>query len=125
MQPVNNNQKLIRILNEDVKRSKSGNFSPKVKRDSISISNTSRAFSKLNNFLNLGKRDRLDIGDLNPKEKKEFLKMLVKLLKMGIVGYEILKVNGKPEKHYIVNQIGDERIYGAKLYNKNRYSRND
>jgi hypothetical protein len=44
--------------------------------------------------------------------------MLAKLLKAGVVGYEVLEVNGKPEKHYIVNEIGDERIYGAKLYKK-------
>jgi hypothetical protein len=86
--------------------------------DSIEISNTSKAFAKVENFLNLGKRDRLDTGDLNEEEKKEFLKMLSKLLQEGIVGYEILEVNGKPEKHYIVNQIGDERLKGAKLYKK-------
>lgn len=86
--------------------------------DKIEFSNTSKAFAKLDNFLNLGKRDRLDVSDLNDSEKKEFLKMLATLLQKGIVGYEVLEVNGKPEKHYIVNQIGDQRIYGAKLYKK-------
>lgn len=86
--------------------------------DKIEISNTAKAFAKLDNFLNLGKKDRLDTSDLNEEEKKEFLKMLAKLLQEGIVGYEILEVNGKPEKHYIVNQIGDERIKGAKLFNR-------
>ncbi|MBX3006648.1 MAG: hypothetical protein KF816_01345 [Melioribacteraceae bacterium] len=86
--------------------------------DKIEISNTAKAFAKLDNFLNLGKKDRLDTSDLNEEEKKEFLKMLAKLLQEGIVGYEILEINGKPEKHYIVNQIGDERIKGAKLYKK-------
>lgn len=86
--------------------------------DKIEISNTTKAFAKLDNFLNLGKKDRLDTSDLNEEEKKEFLKMLAKLLQEGIVGYEILEINGKPEKHYIVNQIGDERIKGAKLYKK-------
>jgi len=118
MLPVNNNQKLIRFLNEDMKLQKSKSPLAQAKRDSIEISNTSKAFNKLNNFFNLGKRNRLDISDLNPKEKKEFLKMLAKLLKVGIIGYEILNVNGKPEKHYIVNEIGDQRIYGAKLYKK-------
>ena len=92
----------------------------KFPEDTIEISNTSKVFKKLDDFLNLGKPDRLDLSDLNPEEKEEFLKMLSKLLKAGIVGYEILEVNGKPEKHYIVNQIGDERIYGAKLY-KEKY----
>lgn len=86
--------------------------------DKIEISNTAKAFAKLDNFLNLGKKDRLDTSDLNEEEKKEFLKMLAKLLQEGIVGYEILEVNGRPEKHYIVNQIGDERIRGAKLFNR-------
>lgn len=86
--------------------------------DKIEISNTAKAFAKLDNFLNLGKKDRLDTSDLNEEEKKEFLKMLAKLLQEGIVGYEILEVNGRPEKHYIVNQIGDERIKGAKLFNR-------
>jgi len=86
--------------------------------DKIEISNTAKAFAKLDNFLNLGKKDRLDTSDLNEEEKQEFLKMLAKLLQEGIVGYEILEVNGKPEKHYIVNQIGDERIRGAKLFNR-------
>jgi len=86
--------------------------------DSIEISNTSKAFAKIDSFLNLGKSDRLDTDDLNEEEKKEFLKMLADLIKEGIVGYEVLEVNGKPERHYIVNQIGDERIYDAKLYKK-------
>ena len=86
--------------------------------DTVQLSDTSKVFSKLDNFMNLGKRDRFNVSDLNDEEKKEFLKMLSELLKRGIVGYEVLEVNGKPEKHYIVNQIGDQRIYGAKLYKK-------
>ena len=73
----------------------------------------------MDNFLNLGKPDRLDLGGLNEEEKKEFLKMLAELIQIGVVGFEVIEVNGKPEKHYIVNQIGDQRIYGAKLYKKN------
>ncbi len=94
------------------------------KSDSIDISASSRAFKKIDDFLNLGKPDRLNTDDLNPEEEKEFLKMLSSLLKQGVIGYEILEVNGKPEKHFIVNQIGDERIKGAKLYTKNDYYRN-
>jgi len=90
-------------------------------KDKLEISNTSKAFSKVEKFLNLGRPDRLDIDDLNEEEKKEFLKMLSALLKKGIVGYEILEVNGKPEKHYIVNQIGDERLNGAKVYKRKGY----
>ncbi|HPN39104.1 MAG TPA: hypothetical protein PL041_11940 [Melioribacteraceae bacterium] len=91
------------------------------KTDKLEISASGKAFKKIDDFLNLGKPDRLNTDDLNPAEKEEFLKMLSTLLKKGIIGYEILEVNGKPEKHYIVNQIGDERIKGAKLYKKNDY----
>lgn len=93
--------------------------------DKIEISNTSKAFDKLNDFLNLGKPGRMDISDLSSEERKEFLKMLSELLKSGIIGYEIKEVDGKPEKHFIVNQIGDKRLYGAKLYTKkdNYYNR--
>lgn len=95
----------------------------KLPQDKIEISNTSKAFAKIESFLNLGKADRLDISGLNDAEKEEFLKMLATLLKEGIVGYEIIDVNGKPEKHYIVNQIGNERLYGKKLYKKQGYNK--
>ncbi len=88
-----------------------------LKKDTIEISDTSRAFSKLNDFMNLGKSFSLsDINDMSPGEKEEFLKMLSTLLKEGVVGYEELEVNGQKEKHFIVNQIGDQRIYGAERY---------
>ncbi|MFH1195755.1 MAG: hypothetical protein V1720_08570 [bacterium] len=110
-------QSIYSYLLEKIKVSAKDN----TKKDSIEISNTSKAFAKLDKFLNLGSPDRLDIDDLNSAEKEEFLKMLTELLKKGVVGYEILEVNGKPEKHYIVNQLGDERIKGAKLYRRRGY----
>lgn len=88
------------------------------KSDSVEISNTAKIYDKVDKFLNLGDSDRLDIGELNEVERKEFLKLLSALIKKGIVGYEVLDVNGKPEKHFIDNQIGDERLKGAKLYKK-------
>lgn len=91
------------------------------KKDSIEISSTSKAFDKVNKFLNLGRPDRLDISDLNPEEKEEFVKMIAALVQKGIIGYEIREVDGKPEKHYFVNEIGDERLYGTKLYNRPGY----
>jgi hypothetical protein len=91
------------------------------KNDSIEISNTARVYDKIDKFLNLGRPDRLDIDDLNEEEKKEFYKMLADLINNGIIGYEILEVKGKPEKHFLDTQIGDHRIYGARLYKKNGY----
>jgi len=88
------------------------------KSDSIEISNTAKVYDKVDKFLNLGDSDRLDVGELNEAERKEFLKMLTALIKKGLVGYEVLDVNGKPEKHFVDNQIGDKRLKGAKLYKK-------
>lgn len=88
------------------------------KSDSVEISNTAKVYDKVDKFLDLGDSDRLDIGELNEAERKEFLKMLSALIKKGIVGYEVLDVNGKPEKHFVDNQIGDKRLKGAKLYKK-------
>lgn len=105
------------LLAEDLKGAKKTEKGS-VKKDTIEISNTSKAFAKLDNFLNLGSSDRLDLSDLNDSEKKDFIKMLADLVHQGVVGYEVINVNGKPEKHYIVNEIGDKRLYGKKLYKK-------
>ena len=115
MNPVDNTSKSIQVypFPNDVKSETKTVIDSK---DTIEISNTSKAFAKLDNFLNLGKPDRLDLGGLNEEEKKEFLKMLAELIQIGVVGFEVIEVNGKPEKHYIVNEIGDRRIYGVKLY---------
>ncbi len=129
MQPVSFSGNLLSSIlqSEQSKSNKIGlGGSSGSKLDSLEISASGKAFKKIDDFLNLGKPDRLDTNDLNPAEKEEFLKMLSALLKKGIIGYEVLEVNGKPEKHYIVNQIGDERIKGAKLYKKDDYyTRND
>ncbi len=85
-------------------------------KDSIKISNTSKAFSNVDKFLNLGSSDRLDLSKMNKSEKEEFIKMVASLAKKGIVGYEELEVNNQREKHFIETEIGDERIKGAKLY---------
>ena len=57
-------------------------------------------------------------GDDTKVGLEEFLQMLSTLLKKGVVGYEILEIDDKPEKHFIVTQIGDERTYGAEIYNE-------
>lgn len=119
MEPITNRSNILQTLYPSYVKKENGKEDKT--SDSIEISNTSKAFAKLDNFLNLGKSDRLETSDLNEEERKEFLKMLSDLIKKGVVGYEVLEVNGKPEKHYVVNQIGDERIYGAKLYKKKGY----
>lgn len=118
MQINNDGKSLLIYDNENYKTGKSGFNKKEERKDKIEISNTSKAFDKLNDFMNLGKPGRMDISDLSPEEREEFLKMLADILKQGIIGYEIREVDGKPEKHFIVNQIGDERLYGTKLYTK-------
>jgi len=120
MKPVDNSISILNISNEDFKNVKKTN-ADSLPKDSVEISNTAKVYDRIDKFLNLGRPDRLDVSDLNDAEKEEFLRMLVNLLKHGIIGYEILEVNGQPEKHFIVNQIGDERIYGAKLYKKDGF----
>ncbi len=91
------------------------------KTDKIEISNTARVYDKIDNFLNMNGKNRLDLSDLNDAEREEFFKMLNALIKKGIVGYEYLDVNGKKEKHFLTNEIGDERIYGAKKWKERNY----
>lgn len=115
---VNDSDSIMKFFKYDFGKSDKTNKQQQLRKDSLEISNTSKAFKKVESFLNLGKPDRLDTSDLNEAERDEFLKMLGKLLQHGIVGYEILEVDGKPEKHYLVTQLGNDRIRGAKLYNK-------
>jgi len=82
----------------------------------VNISNTSKIFNKLDSFLNLGRSESLSTDELSSEEREEFMSMLSTLLKEGVVGYEILEVDGQREKHFIVTQIGNERTYGAGLY---------
>lgn len=83
-------------------------------KDSLEISNTAKTFKKLDDFLNLGKKNRFDLSGLNEAEKREFIKMLTTLIQHGIIGYREYEVEGREEKHFIVNTIGDKRLYGAR-----------
>ncbi len=123
MKPIDNSKSVQTLFNTYFDKTKSHNNSDK-KKDTVEISNTAKVFDKIDRFMNLGKSDRLQINDLNSAERNEFIKMQAALLKKGIVGYEVLEINGKPEKHDIVLQIGNERTYGAKLYKKRGYDKN-
>lgn len=132
MLSISEKQSIVNLLNSEIKtdkKQKTG-LAAKIKEngapnkfgtidDVVEISDTAKAFARVDDFLNLGKPDRLNTDDMTPGEKEEFLKMLSILLKKGVVGYEMLEVDGKPEKHFIVSQIGDERLYDAKLYDEN------
>jgi len=86
-----------------------------LRREGYNVPNTSKAYRKLDEFLNLGNSREVNTDDLTPEEKAIFLKMLSILLKHGVVGYNVYEVNGRQEKHYLVNTIGDSRLYGKKI----------
>jgi len=83
-------------------------------KDTVEISDFGKVFQKVDDFLNLGKKERMDISELNETEKEEYLRMVSKLADKGVVGYETFEINGQKEKHFLANQIGNKRLYGAK-----------
>jgi hypothetical protein len=85
------------------------------RKDSSPISNTSKAWRKLDQFLNLGSTKDLSLSDLSEQEKQQFLKMLSRLLSAGVVGYKVYEVNGKIEKHFEVVSLGNPRLRNAKV----------
>jgi len=86
----------------------------------INEAGKSDLFGAVDNFFNLGKSDRLNsYYNLSDKDKESFLKVVSELMKQGYVGYEILEIDGQPEKHSIESQIGDSRTSNAKLYDEN------
>jgi hypothetical protein len=117
MQPITGFSSLQNIVNDITKKENVSAGDTTTSKDTAEISDTSKVFSQVDKFLNLGNPDRLDLGKMSPADKEEFLKVVANLLKKGVVGYEVLNVNGQPEKHFIENEIGDSRIEGAKLYN--------
>jgi len=88
------------------------------KKDSIEISDSTKAFAAVEKTLDLSSLHSIDLSGLSEQEKEEYGKMLSSLMKKGIAGYEVLNVNGEPEKHFLETEIGDERIKGAKLYRR-------
>ena len=120
MEPVTGFNPLNSLIESKTKKEDAPAKSTASFKDTADISDTSKVFSQVDHFMNLGSQDRFDVGSMSPADKKEFLKIVANLLHNGVVGYEVLKVNGQPEKHFIENEIGDERIKGAKLYNNGR-----
>jgi hypothetical protein len=120
MQPITGSNSIKSYFEEKIIK---GNAPPKSTtsfKDTANISDTSKVFSQVDHFLNLGNPGRVDVGSMSPADRKDFLKIVANLLHNGVVGYEVLNVNGQPEKHFIENEIGDTRIKGAKLYKNGR-----
>lgn len=87
--------------------------------DPVELSVSHDVFSAVDDYFNLGKSGRFEaFHNLSRDDKEQFVKIVAELAKAGYMGYEELVVNKKVEKHEMTNQIGDDRLYGAKVYDR-------
>jgi len=73
----------------------------------------------VDDFLDLsgGPRDIFRaLGSMDDADVDAFLQMLAQLLKSGVMGTEMLEVNGEPYKSFIVTRAADEDVRDAPLY---------
>lgn len=89
--------------------------------DPVEISVSREVFTAVDSFFNLGKSGRFDdFHNLSREEKEQFVKIVAELAKTGYMGYEELTVNKKVERHDVLNQIGDQRLRSAELYDESK-----
>ncbi|WP_136524945.1 hypothetical protein [Geomonas ferrireducens] len=87
--------------------------------DLVNISTSQDVFTAVDNFFNLGASNRFDaFHKLSPNDKEQFVQIVADLAKSGYMGYEELVVNKKVERHDLENKIGDDRIRGARVYDR-------
>ncbi len=72
--------------------------------------NEPKIFHRLGRFFDLGSTKNLNLSDMNAEETDIFFKSLAKLAKKGIIGWNYFEIDGQIEKHYITNQIGNNRL---------------
>jgi DNA replication protein DnaD len=121
MTPIDNisgSENLFNIDFSQAKQVKEDN----TQKDTIEISDSAKVFSNIDKVMDVSDPNRLNLSDMNETEKKDFLNTLGNLLKKGFMGYETLKVKGKPEKHFLETEIGDQRLKGAKVYIRDKNS---
>ena len=93
--------------------------SPREKAETVQV------FDRAHDFFDLSDSQRLNSWlDMDSQEKKEFVQMVAKLAKRGLVGYEILDIGDKPYKSFATTQIADEKASNAHVYDKNGYFKN-
>ncbi|TSK08339.1 MAG: hypothetical protein FPO08_03245 [Geobacter sp.] len=89
--------------------------------DLVNISTSQDVFTAVDNFFNLGASNRFDaFHKLSPNDKEQFVQIVADLAKSGYMGYEELVVNKKVERHDLENKIGDDRIRGARVYDRSK-----
>ncbi len=112
---INNNSLFVRG-NDSANQLKTTVFDfMKSERSNGTISYSNKVFNKIDRFLDLGSTFNIGMKDLSESEKEQFLKILVKLLKKGIVGYNYYEINGRVEKHFITASIGNRRLYDQRI----------
>ncbi len=83
------------------------------------IANPMRASRAADDLFNLGSSPRLDAWDqLSSSERDIFFSMAAQLAQRGVMGFEILEVDGRPYKSFAANQIGDSLTSHAPLYDR-------
>lgn len=86
---------------------------------SVNMSVSKDVFTAVDNFFNMGRSGRFDaFHTLSPEDMESFVKIVAELAKSGYMGYEELVVNKKVERHEMTTQIGDDRLRGARVYNR-------
>ncbi len=78
-----------------------------------------RAFGAISEALDLssGGRDPVENATaLSGEERAIFLKMLARLLQRGVVGTEILHVNGRPRETFVSTRMADPELAHARPY---------
>lgn len=85
--------------------------------DVVQISASKDVFTAVESFFNMGKKNRFeDFHNLSRSDKEQFVMMVAELAKAGYMGYEELMVDGKVERHEVIDKIADERVRGARVY---------
>ena len=85
--------------------------------------NEPKIFRRLWRLFDLGSTKNLNMSDMNAEEAEIFFKSLAKLAKKGIIGWNYFEIDGQVEKHYITNQIGNNRLSVEDIrYNSDEYA---
>lgn len=56
------------------------------------------------------------IRNLRPDEQRQYLEILARLLREGIIGTETLEVNGQPYESFASTRFADPRLAQARAY---------
>lgn len=91
--------------------------------DNVDLSVSHDVFSAVDDFYNMGRSGRFDaFHKLSPDDKEQFVRIVAELAKSGYMGFEELVVKNKVERHDVANQMGDDRLRGARVYDASKYS---